>query len=101
MQTSRPKPKQILTKNIIDKKDAEMDDIKKIHQEREHNLKKQLEQQKKNFYPTCCVCMIEHLSIMVRPCNHICCCQGCLPFLQNICPICKKRINSSERVYMS
>lgn len=56
-----------------------------LEREREQNL--------------CVVCWDRKRNILLRPCNHYCVCSGCLRGLRQTCPICRKRVASSEEVF--
>ena len=51
----------------------------------------------------CVVCFVKDKAIMLRPCNHVCLCTECgknIPALNYMCPICRKDIANTERVYI-
>ena len=49
---------------------------------------------------SCVVCLTESVNHMIRPCNHACVCAACAPRLDS-CPICRNRIASVERVWIT
>lgn len=58
-----------------------------------------LRQAKKDGGGECAVCMKNKRQLLLRPCNHFCVCGGCIDILQGKCPICRKVIQRTERVY--
>lgn len=46
----------------------------------------------------CLICYVNNKNILIKPCNHVCCCDGCIKEIQN-CPLCDKRIHSTEKIY--
>ena len=49
---------------------------------------------------TCAVCLTEPAVILMRPCNHICACQGCSRRLGGRpCVICRRAVRTMERVF--
>lgn len=51
----------------------------------------------------CCVCVHKEKNIILRPCMHLCLCDGCLtPYLrhQNTCPICRSTIDGYDKVFL-
>ena len=49
---------------------------------------------------TCVVCLTDGAAVMMRPCNHVCACQGCARRLvRHPCPICRRMVTKTERVY--
>ena len=46
----------------------------------------------------CIVCMVNPKTHLIKPCNHFCACLDCIRQL-NECPLCKRPINMSERIY--
>ncbi len=47
----------------------------------------------------CVVCLDQRRDVLLRPCNHYCVCSGCLEGLHGCCPICRKRVTASERLF--
>ena len=49
----------------------------------------------------CVICLTDDAACMImRPCNHLCACQGCARRLVNRpCPICRRHVRSVERVF--
>ena len=51
----------------------------------------------------CCVCRLSKSVILLRPCNHLCLCEGCSKeeagLLQEKCPICRETILDSFNYY--
>lgn len=62
------------------------------------------EQKNKNYKPSgnnlCLVCSTEEKTMMIRKCNHIVTCKDCLSTIKE-CPVCRSKIESAERVYIS
>ena len=50
---------------------------------------------------TCVICLTDGAACMLmRPCNHVCACQGCARRLAtHPCPICRRHVRSVERVF--
>ena len=48
----------------------------------------------------CKICMVEDVSQVLNPCNHVVCCNDCITSLQK-CPICRKDIENSKMIYFS
>lgn len=49
----------------------------------------------------CSICYDSSISLLLEPCNHICICELCYNSLvTNNCPICKKEILSTKKVYL-
>lgn len=48
----------------------------------------------------CVVCLDNPKEMLIKTCNHICVCHQCITSLK-ICPVCRKSIASSERVFIS
>ena len=46
----------------------------------------------------CIVCLVNPKTHLIKPCNHFCVCSDCIRQL-NECPLCKRPINMSERIY--
>ena len=46
----------------------------------------------------CIVCLVNPKTHLIKPCNHFCVCLDCIRQL-NECPLCKRPINMSERIY--
>ena len=47
-----------------------------------------------------CVVCLDHKRVwMLKPCNHYCVCDQCVHHLSNKCPICRKVIRNTERVF--
>ena len=46
----------------------------------------------------CSVCLDLEKNVVFLPCAHLCCCDKCAPQLRK-CPICRKGIRGSVRVY--
>lgn len=44
----------------------------------------------------CKICQVEEVQVLFSPCNHLVCCQNCVPNLpQKRCPICARIIQST------
>jgi len=53
---------------------------------------------------TCVVCYVTPRSHLFTPCMHLCTCENCASYIVGKelgCPICRKSIQSSVKVYMS
>jgi hypothetical protein len=49
----------------------------------------------------CSICYDSSISLLLEPCNHICICELCYNLLvTNNCPICKKEILSTKKIYL-
>ena len=46
---------------------------------------------------TCIACMFNEISIIFRPCNHLCTCESCSEKI-NICPMCRQLITSRMKI---
>lgn len=54
----------------------------------------------------CCVCQDREVNIKLDPCKHVVLCEKCATELQNLpqtfcCPICRKAVQSQEKVFLS
>ncbi len=49
----------------------------------------------------CVVCMVKKRQFILRPCNHYCVCNDCKNSLENECPLCRKRIQKYEKLFVS
>ena len=58
----------------------------------------------------CVICFTNPFEILFQPCGHVCLCQNCTVTLaencksralQAKCPICRKVISASQRIYLS
>ena len=49
----------------------------------------------------CVICMERTRQFNLKPCNHFCVCNICKPTLQNRCPLCRKRVQRFERIYLN
>ena len=56
-------------------------------------------QAKKDGSGECIVCMKNKRQLLFRPCNHFCVCNDCSDALCGKCPICRKPIQRTERIY--
>ena len=49
---------------------------------------------------TCVVCLTEPAVMLMRPCNHVCGCTGCARRLvRRPCPMCRRNVTKTERVF--
>ncbi|VDO78030.1 unnamed protein product [Heligmosomoides polygyrus] len=52
----------------------------------------------------CCICIFNEKTVFLRPCNHICLCEGCFRAVMNEdlprCPICRATIESHINVFL-
>ena len=48
----------------------------------------------------CKICMDQEVSQVLKPCNHVVCCNNCITNIET-CPICRKNIENSEIIYFS
>ena len=46
----------------------------------------------------CVVCLDAKRDVLLNPCKHFCLCRNCINTIRN-CPICNRRIHSSERIF--
>jgi len=52
----------------------------------------------------CVICLATKREVIILPCGHFCVCQACAQILQqrgDYCPVCRGRISSINRVFMS
>lgn len=53
----------------------------------------------------CAICLDKTVSMKFDPCKHVCTCEGCCQLValegRRLCPICKKGIESWEKVYIT
>ena len=51
----------------------------------------------------CSICLTNEKSILIYPCLHLACCEGCKPFLRDrrYCIICRGRVRKMVKVYLS
>ena len=61
-----------------------------------HRANEELSQERDKFL--CVVCQDLKREVILRPCNHYCLCLECSKALRE-CPICKKRIRNTEKIY--
>jgi len=47
----------------------------------------------------CVVCMTNAKEMMIKPCKHVCVCNGCVKQLKT-CPICRSNIVDTERIFI-
>ncbi|XP_035824826.1 E3 ubiquitin-protein ligase XIAP [Aplysia californica] len=50
---------------------------------------------------TCQMCLDAPMQVLLRPCNHLCCCALCVSKLDGRCPICRQITTDMEKVYVS
>ncbi|XP_005095297.1 probable BOI-related E3 ubiquitin-protein ligase 3 [Aplysia californica] len=50
---------------------------------------------------TCQMCLDAPMQVLLRPCNHLCCCALCVSKLDGRCPICRQLTTDMEKVYVS
>ncbi|XP_012936197.1 E3 ubiquitin-protein ligase SP1-like [Aplysia californica] len=50
---------------------------------------------------TCQMCLDAPMQVLLRPCNHLCCCALCVSKLDGRCPICRRFTTDMEKVYVS
>ena len=66
----------------------------------DQNLKLDNRNQELEDSRLCKICMVEEVSQLLNPCNHVVCCNDCIRRLQE-CPICRANIESSKLIYFS
>ena len=66
----------------------------------DQNLKLDNRNQELEDSRLCKICMVEEVSQLLNPCNHVVCCNDCIPRLQE-CPICRTNIEDSKMIYFS
>lgn len=53
----------------------------------------------------CKICKVMEVEVLLSPCKHVVCCQGCVPSLpqneQNECPICRETIKETVNMYFA
>lgn len=50
----------------------------------------------------CKICKVVEVEVLLSPCKHVVCCQGCVPSLpQNECPICRETIKETVNMYFA
>ena len=73
------------------------------HRKKLKMMKMPLEESKKqvesNREVKCIVCFENLLELAFLPCGHVCTCQKCGLELMNECPICRKKIFSSMKIF--
>jgi hypothetical protein len=48
----------------------------------------------------CVICMDNRKNIIIKPCNHLCCCEECSKNIGDKCPICRTNVKKIEKVYI-
>ena len=66
----------------------------------DQNLKLDNRNQELEDSRLCKICMVEEVSQLLNPCNHVVCCNDCIARLQE-CPICRTNIEDSKMIYFS
>ena len=49
----------------------------------------------------CAVCLDQPRTMLLKPCNHFVVCAGCAGMINNICPLCRDKVLSMEKVYFA
>ena len=50
----------------------------------------------------CIICVERSKCVVLRPCNHLCLCEECEPrLLHRVCPICRRQVVGTMRVYVT
>lgn len=49
----------------------------------------------------CVVCLTRPRSYAIVPCGHMCLCETCTPTIGPICPMCRRDVGTTMRIYMS
>lgn len=68
---------------------------KKISEKEEKILKKE---KQISISEDCRICLNEQIDTILLPCNHLCVCTQCGPFV-SFCPECNVKVNSYERIF--
>ena len=63
-----------------------------------HQANEALSQERDKFL--CVVCLDGTKEILLKPCNHYCLCHNCSQKLRK-CPVCKRRIQTTEKIFNS
>ena len=71
------------------------EDKKDKKKEKELNDKDEDEDDSKK----CVICLEEDKCILLMPCKHVCCCEGCSNDV-NKCPICRNKIESKIKIFL-
>jgi hypothetical protein len=48
----------------------------------------------------CVVCHTKKKNHLIRPCNHLCCCDTCIGRIEKKCPMCRATIQSTQLIYL-
>ena len=47
----------------------------------------------------CAICMTNRKCMALSPCNHLCCCYGCVKQIDS-CPLCREKIKSVKQIFI-
>ncbi len=86
------KMEEMRAKLRMKEKERELEEMQAKLKMSERKLEKEVESKQ------CVVCMDKSRKLMIKPCNHYCVCRNCSRHI-NKCPMCTKRIISTENVY--
>ena len=91
--------RQLLEAQLLEKEEVVRTLQEKVARVNSERDTMRLRQAKKDGGGECVVCMKNKRQLLLRPCNHFCVCGECSDILQGKCPICRKLIQRTERVY--
>lgn len=87
---------------MLDHKDRQLQQMRQRIRELEQDelQKRMCEMERENQLLSqrlkCKICQVEEVQVLLSPCNHLVCCQNCVPNLpQDRCPICARIIQST------
>ena len=77
------------------KNNVKNNNVEDKQKEKESNDKDEDEDDSKK----CVICLEEDKCILLMPCKHVCCCEGCSNDV-NKCPICRNKIESKIKIFL-
>ena len=78
------------------KSDNELTSDSELLRRQLHRANEELSQERDKF--VCVVCQDLKRDVILKPCNHYCLCHDCSKALRE-CPICKSRVQKTEKIY--
>lgn len=66
---------------------------------KKEDSKKHISQEKEDMY--CVVCLAERRGVLLLPCAHAVLCNTCGNAWRELCPICRKAVTSTQRIFLS
>lgn len=85
----------------LNKKTQELKDIKTKYLNLCNDIKKTKDNESKVDNYICVICLDNMKSILIEPCNHLCCCEDCYYILKKPeCPICREKILHASKIYI-